>query len=67
MIVTYPSPNANADKLIRNLVCAKDRLAEAQNTMPIVTGINFLRPTVSDIDPNMKAPIAMPSRIIHIV
>lgn len=59
---TYPSPNMNTDKYIKKLVCAKARVVEAQNTMPIVTEIDFLRPTRSDIDPNRKAPIAIPKR-----
>lgn len=47
---------------MKKLVCAKDRAVEAQNTMPMVIEIDFLRPTVSDIDPNRKAPIAIPTQ-----
>lgn len=52
----------NTDRYKKKLVCAKDRAIEAQNTMPIVIGIDFLRPIVSDIDPNRKAPTAIPTR-----
>lgn len=62
-IESHPSPNMNTDKFIRNFVCAKDRLIEAQNIMPIVTGINFLRPKVSDIDPSRNAPTAIPINV----
>lgn len=61
-IDTYPSPNANTDKFIRKFVCAKDKLTEAQKTMIIVTGIDFLRPAMSDIVPNSNAPTAMPTK-----
>lgn len=59
---TYPSPNMNTDRFIKNLVWAKERVAEAQNTMLIVIGIDFLRPAMSDIVPNRKAPTAIPKR-----
>lgn len=59
---TYPNPNMNTDKCIKKLVCAKASIVEAQNTMPMVIEIDFLRPTRSDIDPNRKAPTAIPKR-----
>jgi len=37
-------------------------MAEAQNTMPMVIGIDFLRPAMSAIVPNRKAPAAIPIR-----
>lgn len=57
---SHPNPSMNTERLIRKLVCAKDRPAEAPNTMPVETAIDFLRPAVSDIDPNKNAPTAIP-------
>lgn len=59
---SHPNPNMNTDRFIRKLVCAKDRLAEAHNIMPVETAIDFLRPAVSDIEPNRNAPTAIPMR-----
>jgi len=52
----------NTDKFIKKLAWAKERIAEAQNMMPIVIGIDFLRPATSAIVPNRKAPAAIPTR-----
>lgn len=57
---SHPNANMNTDRFIRKLVCAKDKPAEAQNTMPVETAIDFLRPAESDIDPNRNAPTAIP-------
>lgn len=53
----------NTDRFIKKLAWAKERVAEAQNTIPKVIGIELLRPVTSDIVPNRKAPTAIPTRI----
>lgn len=56
----------NTDRFIKKLAWAKERVAEEQNMMLIVIGIDFLRPATSDIVPNRKEPTAIPKQLIKI-